>query len=193
MSTDAQGNDIAAVAVPVSGFIGYAVLGTPIPTPSEGADPDYVLPGAFKKLGLLKTDGGPQWSDAPDGDPLEFWQQGYTLPTGLANVTVEVSLAQTNENVRTFMRGKTADINGFMTIDGGGSAAHWVIFTEEIFKNGAIRRRVAPDGNILTAVEDKSTRGDILGYDTTINVNRSDIVDGQHFGEWLILADGDAS
>lgn len=189
MSADAQGNDITAVAVPVTGFIGFAPIGTDIPTPVEGADPDFVLPVAYKKLGLVKEDGGPQWAWAADGDPLTFWQQGYTIPTGLANVTVEASLAQTDDQVRTFLYGSAPDGNGYLEVDGGGNATHYVIFTEEIFKSGAIRRRVAPDGNVQTVAEDQSTRGEVLGYDTTININRSDVVNGQHFGEWLILAD----
>ena len=193
MSTDAQGNDITAVAVPVTGFIGYAPLGTTIPTPVEGADPDFVLPAAFKKLGLVKVDGGPQWAWESDGDPLTFWQQGYTIPTGLANVTVEASLAQTDNNVRQFLYGGTADANGYLEVDGGGNATHYVIFTEEIFKSGAIRRRVAPDANVLTVAEDQSTPGEVLGYDTTLNINRHADVGNNHFGEWLIPADGDNS
>jgi len=193
MSVDAQGNDVAAVAVPVTGFIGFAPLGTAIPTPVEGADPDFVLPAAYRKLGLIKVDGGPQWAQAADGDPLEFWQQGYTIPTGLADVSVAAGLAQTDETVREFLNGKTADANGYMEIDGGGNAAHYVIFTEEIFKNGSIRRRVAPDAGITTVEENQSTRGEVLGYDTTLGINRSDVVGGNHYGEWLIPAEGNAS
>lgn len=189
MSADSAGNDVTAVGVPVTGFIGYAPIGTAIPTAVEGADPDFVLDPAFKKLGLIKVDGGPQWSWAADGDPLTFWQDGYTIPTGLANVTVEASLAQTDDNVREFIYGVAPDGNGYVEVDGGGNSVHYVIFTEEVFKNGDIRRRVAPDSNILTVAEDQSTPGDVLGEDVTINVNRSSLVGGQHFGEWLVTAD----
>lgn len=190
---DSQGNDVTAVAIPVTGFIGYAPAGTPIPTPTEGADPDFTLDPAFKKLGLLKTDGGPQWAWAPDGDPIEFWQAGYSIPTGLADVTVDVSLAQTDNNVRAFTYGKTPDANGFVVVDGGGSALEYVIFTEEIFKNGDIRRRVAPSAQVTTVAEDQSTRGEVLGYAVTIGINPTDELDNGHFGEWLILAAGDNS
>ncbi len=188
MAADAAGNDITAVAVPVTGFIGFAPLATTIPTPSPGASPSYTLPAAFKKLGLVKEDGGPQWAWAADGDPLTFWQQGYTIPSGLANVTVEATLAQTDDNVRQFLYGGTIDANHYTNVDGGGNSTHYVIFTEEIFKSGAIRRRVAPDGNIQSVTEDQSTRGEVLGYDVTININRNSAVAGQHFGEWVIPA-----
>lgn len=193
MVADLQGNDIGAVGVPVTGFIGYAPLGTPIPTPAQGADPGYGLPPAFKKLGLIKVDGGPKWSSAANGDALEFWQVGYSIPTGLADVSIAAGLAETNENTRTFLQGKTADVNGYMEIDGGGNATHYVIFTEEIFKNGFIRRRAAPDANISGVEENQSTRGEILGYDTTIKVNNSDVVGGGHFGEWYLLPEANAS
>ena len=192
MVADLKGNDIAAVGVPVTGFIGYAPLGTSIPTPAEGADPDFVLPGAFKKLGLIKVDGGPKWSEAANGDALEFWQEGYSIPTGLADVSVAASLAETNENTRSFLTGKTADANGYLERDGGGNAKHYVIFTEEIFKNGLIRRRVAPDANISAVDENQSTRGEVLGYDTTLKINNSPLVGGGHYGEWYILPE-DAS
>lgn len=185
---DSQGNDVTAVAIPVTGFIGYAPAGTTIPTPSEGADPDFVLDPAFKKLGLLKTDGGPQWAWAPSGDAIEFWQSGYKIPSGLADVTIDVALAQTDDNVRAFTYGKVPDVNGFVIVDGGGSPVEYVIFTEEIFKNGDIRRRVAPSGQVTNVAEDQSIRGEVLGYATTIGVNPSSLLGNGHFGEWLILA-----
>lgn len=192
MTTDASGNNIQAVGVPITGYIGYAPLGTTLPTPVEGADPDFVLPVAFKKLGLITDDGGPQWAWKASGDPLAFWQEGYTIPSGLADVTVEATFAQTDDIVREFLYGKTPDANGFLTVDGGGNPTHYVIFTEEIFKSGLIRRRVAADGNILTVAEDQSTPGKPLGYDTTININASSLLGNDHFGEWLI-PDGSGS
>jgi hypothetical protein len=185
---DSQGNDVTAVAIPVTGFIGYAPAGTTIPTPVEGADPAFTLPVAYKKLGLLKVDGGPQWAWAPNGDPIEFWQGGYKIPTGLADVTVDVTLAQTDDNVRSVLYGKIPDANGFVIVDGGGSATEYVLFTEEIFKNGDIRRRVAPSAQVGAVSEDQSTRGDVTGYATTFTINSSSLLANGHFGEWLILA-----
>ena len=50
MTADSSGNDILAVGVPVTGFIGIAPYGTTIPTPSQGASESLVLDPAFKKL-----------------------------------------------------------------------------------------------------------------------------------------------
>ncbi len=189
MAADLAGNDIAAVFVPVTGFIGIAPFGTDFPTPAEGAtDPlTPALDAAFDKLGLLKDDGGPQWAWEADGDPIEFWQDGYSIPSGLANVTVVVTAAQTDAVVRSIVSGKTPDANGYITVDGGGHATQYVLFTEEIAKNGVIRRRVAPNVGVQSVTEDQSTRGEVLGYQITFEVRRSPLVGNEHFGEWLVV------
>ena len=188
MAADAFGNDIAAVAVPVGGFIGLAPFGTVIPTPVSGAEETLTLDAAFKKLGLLKDDGGPQFAWEADGDAITFWQDGYSIPSGLANVTLALTAAQTDENIRKIISGKTPDVNKYITFDGGGHLTQYVIFTEEIFKSGAIRRRVAPNVVVQSVEEDQSTRGEVLGYNITFKIQRHASVGNNHFGEWLLPA-----
>lgn len=189
MAADAQGNDITTVGVPVTGNIGLAPFGTAFPSPSEGAAYDLQLEAAFRKIGLLKTDGGPQWAWAPSGDAIEFWQDGYSIPSGLADVTVTISAAQTDDIVRSIVYGKEPDPNHFVTVDGGGHADQYVLFTEEIFKNGQIRRRVAPNAQVQSVAEDKSERGTPMGYQIVFKINRSVLVANEHFGEWLLPAE----
>lgn len=188
MTADAQGNDILAVGVPVTGFLGFAPSGTTLPTPTEGADPDFVLPVAFKKAGLLKEDGGFEWTLEADGDPIVFWQDGYSIPSGLANATLAATLAQYDETVRQLAYGKTPDANGYITIDAGGHALEFVVFTEEIFKNGAIRRRVA-ECTVKTAKVDKSERGSVNGTALEFGAKRSPRLNNEHIGEWWIPAE----
>lgn len=188
MAADALGRDVAAVGVPVTGHMGVAPAGTAIPTPLEGGDDAFVLPVAFELPGLLTEDGGFEWSMEADGDPIEFWQEGFSIPSGLANVTLKVKYAQTDETVRGIIRGRTPDINGYITIDGGGTAARYVVFTEEIFKSGLIRRRVAANVGIESVSEDKSERGSVLGYEVTYTIARSPELGNDHIGEWLIPA-----
>lgn len=183
---DELGNDISSVAVPVTGNLGIAPVGTTIPTPVEGADPDFILPAAFRKAGLIKEDGGPQWAWEADGDPIKFWQDGYSIPSGLANVTLVASFAQTDDFIRSIIYGKTPDANGFIIVDGGGHSTQYVLFTEEIFKNGTIRRRVAAVAGVQSVSEDKSTRGEVLGYEVTFSIERSPVLGNGHFGEWLL-------
>ena len=188
MAADSQGNDITQVFVPVTGFIGVAPFGTDIPTPVEGAAEPLVLDAAFKKIGLLKTDGGPQWAWESTGDAIEFWQDGYSLPSGLSNVTLAITAAQTDPWVRELMSGQTPDANGYINFDGGGHATQYVVFTEEISKSGAIRRRVAANVQVQSVVEDRSTRGEVQGYAITFKVSRSAATGNAHFGEWVLAA-----
>lgn len=189
MSADSAGNDILAVGVPVTGSIGFAPYGTTIPTPSEGASDSLTLNPAFVKIGLLKTDGGPQFAWAADGDPIEFWQDGYSLPSGLANVTLAITAAEVlADQVRQIIAGIAPDANGYLEIDGGGHSTRWVVFSEEIFKNGAIRRRVAPHVTLQSSAEDKSTRGEVNGNALTFDIQRHASVGNKHFGEWVLPA-----
>lgn len=186
MAADSLGNDVTAVGIPVTGNLGFAPHGTALPLPAEGGDPDFTLPAAFKVPGLLTEDGGPEWSMEADGDPIVFWQDGYSIPSGLANVELKVKYAQTDNTVREHLRGKVADANGYMTIDGGGTSMKYVLFTEEIFKNGTIRRRVAGTASIGSIAEDKSERGNVLGYEVTYKIDRHPALGNEHIGEWLI-------
>lgn len=187
MAADSAGNDILAVGVPVSGSIGFAPYGTTIPTPASGADNDLTLDPAFVKIGLLKEDGGPQFAWAADGDPITFWQEGYSIPSGLANVTLAITAAEIlAEQVREIIAGVTPDANGYVEIDGGGHAKRWVVFSEEIFKNGAIRRRVAPLVTLASSTEDRSERGGVMGNALLFNIARHEAVNMKHFGEWVL-------
>lgn len=183
---DSFGNDITAVGIPVSGFLGFAPAGTTFPTPAEGGDLDFTLEAAFKKAGLLTEDGGFEWTLEPDGDPILFWQEGYQIASGLANATLAAKLAQYDATVRKLAWGKIADANGFITIDAGGHNLEFVIFTEEIFKNGVIRRRIA-EASVTSAKVDKSERGTPNGTELTFKAKRSAALNNEHLGEWLVL------
>lgn len=188
MAADSFGNDVEAVGVPVTGHIGFAPFGTAVPAPLAGAAADFTLPVDFKLPGLLTEDGGFEWTMEADGDAIVFWQEGFSLPSGLANVELKVKFAQTDATVRGIIRGKTADANGYLTIDGGGTSARYVVFTEEIFKNDVIRRRVAANVGVKNVKEDKSERGKVLGYEVTFSIDRSPELENNHLGEWLIAA-----
>lgn len=190
MAADELGNDVQAVGIPVTGNIGFAPFGTPIPTPPEGGVLSYVLPAAFKVAGLLTEDGGFEWTLEADGDATVFYQDGYSIPSGLANALLKVKFAQTDETVRGIIRGKTADANGYMTIDAGGTSVKYVLFAEEVFKNGVIRRRVSANASVKSVKEDKSERGKVLGYEVEFKLDRHIATENNHLGEWLLQPGG---
>jgi len=185
MAADSLGNDVTAVGIPVSGFFGFAPKGTVFPTPAEGGVSSFTLPVDFKRAGLQSDDGGFEWSLAPDGDPITFYQEGYSIPSGLATAELVLKLSQYDAVVRELAWGKTADANGYMTIDAGGHSLEFVAWTEEIFKNGVIRRRIA-EISVAGAKVDKSERGTPNGTEMTLKVKRSASLNGEHIGEWLV-------
>lgn len=189
MVADSQGNDIAAVGVPVTGKIAFAPFGTTLLTPAQGAQADITsLMGAFTPIGLIKEDGGPQFAWAASGDPITFWQDGYQIPSGLSEVTLSITAAELlRAKVREIISGMVPDANNMVVIDGGGHATRWVVFTEEIFKNGAVRRRQAPIVSLLSSTEDRNERGGVMGNALQFSIGR-DLTIGGHFREWILLS-----
>lgn len=185
MSVDAAGNNIEAVGIPLTGFLAYAPESATIPDPVLGAAADLVLDPEFRKVGLLKEDGGFEWNEEPDGDPIAFWQDGYSVPTGLAKVSLKFTTAEESPITRVLRTGKTPDENGYLTVDGGGNSKRYVFFSEEIFRNGAIRRRAAI-GRVKTAKLQKSERGSVQGIEFEIEIQRSPSFGNEHYGEWVI-------
>lgn len=186
MTADSQGNDIGAVGIPITGNIGVAPVALAnVISPAAGGALVLALPAAYRKLGLIKTDGGFDWTTEADGDPVEFFQDGYSIPTGNANATLEVGLAQTDPVVREVTYGKVPDENGYITIDAGGHATRYLVFTEEIFKNGWIERRLGV-ATVSAAKVDKSTRGEVRGTVITWKFDRSEYFSNEHFGQWLV-------
>lgn len=192
MSVDDYGNDVAAVGIPVTGFLGFAPKGTAFPSAVEGGTYNFALAAAFEKIGLLTEDGAFEWTIEADGDPLVFFQEGYSIPTGLANATLVVKAAQYDSLVRRLSYGKTADANGYITIDAGGHGTEYVAFSEEIFKSGAIRRRIA-EVSVTGVAIDKTERGSVNGTQLTFAAKRSASLNNDHIGEWWIPASAGAA
>jgi hypothetical protein len=189
MVADASGNDLYSVGVPVTGRFAIAPFGTALMTSAQGKQTDIsAFMGSFTPLGLFKEDGGPQFAWAASGDPITFWQDGYSIPSGLADVTIAVTAGEVLKNkIREILSGAAPDANGMTVQDGGGPATRWVGYSEEIFKNGAIRRRQAPNITLQSATEDRNTRGDVLGNALVFSVAR-DLTIGGHFREWVLPA-----
>lgn len=190
MTADQAGNDLTKVFVPITGFMGYGPQGTTIPTPAELAVLNFLLPVTVRKVGLVKQDGGFDWTGEPSGDALEFWQDGYKVPSGQVNATLAVTLAQTDPIVRELIWGKKPDEYGVIDVDLGGNDGVYYLVTEEISKNGIIRRRVAPSCTVQSVKEDKSERGAVQGYAVVFSTNR-DATIGAHFRE-AVIHPGDA-
>lgn len=183
---DELGNDVELVAIPVSGAIALAPYGTEGPTKAEGADPEYTLPVAFKRVGLVTQDGGPEFTEERDGDPIQFWQDGYSIPTGLANCTITFTAAETNPFVQELHAGTAPDENGYVEVNAGGHSNRYVLWLEEIFRNGMIRRRIAYLATVDSFTAVKSERGTVMGYTIVLRIGVHAKLNNNHYGQWVL-------
>lgn len=192
MAADDAGNDLDAVGIPITGFAAIAPLEQAnVVSPSEGGTQTLVLPTGYRKLGLIKSDGGYQPTDEADGDPIEFWQQGYEIGAGTANSTLQIGLAQNDPVVREIVRGVAPDANGHIFVDASGSDEQYLLFTEEVFKTKTGRFFVERTNGVVTVgvVErDQSERGAVRGWNTTFNRLPHAWFENRHYSEWVINA-----
>ncbi|QAB18330.1 hypothetical protein Leucomu_13175 [Leucobacter muris] len=186
MAADAEGNDIGLVGIPITGFLAWAPIGTAIPAKSEGAELDLELAAAFAKVGLIKQDGGFDWTGEASGDAIEFWQEGYSVPTGLANVTIAATLAEHKAKNQELLYGEAPDADGAADIEEASNDKRVVLFSHEVFKSGWIRRRAMPNVGVQLVKLDKSERGSVQGQAVTFKVDRSGVVGNRHYRQWII-------
>lgn len=186
MSADEAGNDIGLIGIPVTGFLAWAPIGTAIPTKEAGAALDLSLAPAFTKVGLIKQDGGFDWTGEASGDAIEFWQEGYSEPSGLANVSIATTLAEHKAKNQELLYGELPDQYGAADIEEASNGRRIVLFSHEVFKSGWIRRRAMPNTGVQTVKLDKSERGSVQGQATTFKVDRSSVVGMRHYRQWII-------
>ncbi|GAB2567506.1 hypothetical protein [Leucobacter ruminantium] len=187
MAADAEGNDIGLIGIPVTGFLAWAPLPlASILTPEEGASLSLVLDPAWSKVGLIKQDGGFDWTGEANGDAIEFWQEGYSEPTGLANVSIATTLAEHKAKNQELLYGVAPDSFGSTDIEEASNGKRVGLFSHEVFKSGWIRRRLMPNVGVQTVKLDKSERGSVQGQAVTFKVDRASQLGMKHYRQWII-------
>lgn len=189
MSKDTQGNDLEAVAVPVTGALCLVPYDEENAITAEmisksKAQPE--LPAVYDRktaaLGLFKEDGGPQDSIDQD-DPVAFFQQGYALNVD-PTVTMSVTIAEDNAVARKVVYGKDPDENGVYGVDTFTPDTKWMAYFEETYKSGAVLRRAGVVQ--VTGVEpDQSERGSVKGKAITLTWQNDPLYGNHKFIECL--------
>lgn len=187
MAADAAGNDILNVFIPVTGFLAFAPYGTALPSTADMAAYGYTPPVAWKRAGLITVDGGFGWSDER-ADSIEFFQDGYQVSAANGTAALAVKLAETSANVRLLLRNATADGNGGIDVNIDADV-RWSLYTEEVDKNGVIRRRVAGNGWLASAAADRSTRGEVNANEATFTIRRDANMGNRHYREVIVPVD----
>ena len=188
MAPDASGNDVAAVGIPLTGKIAFAAYGTALPTGAQMYNSSFALPAEWKNPGLLTEDGGFNY-DETRSDPVKFFQDGYEITLGTGDLILTIKLAESSETVRQITRGKTADANGTMEIDIDGDPLRYSVYTEEVYKNGVMRRRACANAWVRSVKQDQSTRGAVDAVTLTLAIKRDAAHGMGHFRETLLPFD----
>ena len=181
MAADAQGNDISAVRIPLGGQVYIADEGTTAPDIHTDV---VTLASGFDPLGLLKTDGGPEWARTQDGDNTDFWQDGYTLPGVNVYYTLNVNAAEDNPVVNKLTLGVEPDVNGVYHVDGAIAPVTYLVYVAEKYKSGRTRRRLCRNVTVSEVAEDRSTKGEVQGYAITLKVSRH-VGTSSHFDHYV--------
>jgi hypothetical protein len=188
MAVDTAGNDLSAVAVPLTGTLGYApVVAENVIAKTDLGAATLDAPAAFKILGLVKSDGGAQ-DDHDKSDDTEFFQDGYKL-SGDATLTVEVNLAQFDANVRELIHGIAPDANGVIEVKNATPDTTFILLHETVYKNGWIRRRIGV-ARISEVKPDQEERGSVFGNDVTFEWVRHDLFNNAFYWEALVPQSG---
>lgn len=181
-------NDVTEVFIPVTGKIAIAPAGTPVPTPEQGKAKSLEINEAFVELGLLTQDGGFEMVEEATGEPLEFFQQGYSMPSGEGSAQLTLTLAQTSRAILQILRGRQFDEHYHMVVDAAGNPIQYVVWTEEIGKNGAIRRRCGENVKVMSAKAGKAERGTVNGTEVTFSFLPAAGHPDGHYHEWMLTA-----
>ena len=185
MAADTQGNDLDAVLVPVTGRICVVPYDednviTPEMIGKGVADPQ--IPEAYKSgcIGLVTADGAPQ-DASENGDPVEFWQQGYQI-NGEATITTAFTAAEDNAVTRRFVNGSDPDEHGVCGIDTLTPDGKLMAYYEEAYKNGKVYRRAG----VITLTGNEpgqSTRGSVKGRALTVTWQNDELYGGHKYIE----------
>lgn len=183
MTADSQGNDLDAVAVPLTGMAAFAPVDAEnVIAKASLKDSPLTIPAAFKRLGLYKTDGGPE-AAREAGDAIEFFQKGYQL-AGDGTRTVKISLAEQNASVQELIEGVAPDTDGVIAVSSSLPDNRFILLVVTRYKNGKEKRQIGVAA--VTAVEpDKQERGNVEGQAVTFTWQEDPLFGDAPFWQWI--------
>lgn len=185
MAADANGNDLGKVDVVITAAAAIAPYDAAnVLTSEQGGGQSAQLPEAYVPLGLIKSDGGAT-EEMDQDDPIEFLQQGYSLSAD-PTMTIQIGLAEFNAAVRKLITGKTPDEHGMIGIETYTPDTKWLLFYEEVYKNGRVIRKNGVI-QVTTTEIDQSERGSVKGRNVTMTWQPDQLIGNgttTKFNEW---------
>ena len=187
MSKDAQGNDLSAVRIPVTGKFAWAPLDPDnVVTAADGGDRSFALTEdypAYKILGLRKKDGGVERT-AETNEQLEFFEDGFKL-AGDPTHKFKVAIAESSRDNIEFIYGLEFDKNHHAYVGDAFRTGQFLGYLETLFRNGDIERNNGVC-QIVSVAEDKDERGRAKGIALEVEWMSSPLFDGKKYSRWSI-------
>ena len=155
---DARGNDLAEVDFPIAAQTWIGPNTVPVMDKTElEADP-LVIPQDLDSIGLLTTDGGPEWGVDGQGEAIEFFDEGYQLPGDGGWYTLSVTAAQNQPLVDELIVG-VAYTDGYREVGQTSNPNVYTCFAQIAYKSGKIVRRMSNNVMVEEGKKDKAERG----------------------------------
>lgn len=187
MTVDAQGNNLAAVGIPIGGFAAvqfsspFTLLSSPVTTAAAAAAAGYQV------LGLFTEDGGP--TDASTaGSAITFFQDDYELH-GVDTLAKTIKFAERNQHLRRLLHGVAPGPDGKIRVKQLFGDDRFPLLIVTFYKNGT---SVVENGwaTISAVSHDQRTRGSVEGSAITFKWQRDE--DDAKYSEWYLGDDSQA-
>lgn len=192
MAADSKGNDTGKVDVVITAALAIAPYDAEnVLAPEQGGGDTVDLPEAYVPVGLIKSDGGANESIDQE-DAIEFLQDGYSLASD-PTMSIQFGLAEFNKAVRLLTTGKMPDENGMISVDTYTPDTKWLMYYEEVYKNGRVRR-LNGVAQVTTTEIDQTERGSVKGRNVTLKWLPDPLIGNgttTKFNEWHWPADDD--
>jgi len=181
MPIDTKGNDIAQVDIPVDGQIWIGPSTVPLLSKTVLTAPTLVVPQTLNALGLLTTDGGPEWGTDGVGDATEFFQEGYSIPGMGGYYTLAVTAAQNQTLTDELLNGVAFDQDGYREVTQISNPNVYTVLSQVIYKSGRILRRMSNNVMVSEGSKAKEERPNVTG--TELTFKWSPMLTGAYFVE----------
>jgi len=182
MAADTKGNDLTQVDFPVDGQIWIGPNTIPVLSKSDLMAPVLQVPTGLDPLGLLTTDGGPEWKTNGVGDAQEFFQDGYQIPGQGGSYQESVTAAQNQLLVDQLVNGVAFDQDGYRDVTQLTNPGIYTVLSQIVYKSGRIERRMSNNVTVTSdSAKNKETRASVTG--TSLVFNWAVMTDGRYFAE----------
>ncbi len=178
---DSKGNNITQVDLPIDGQIWIGPNTVEVLNKASLMAAALDPPENLSPLGLLTTDGGPEWGTDGVGDAIDFFQDGYSLPGTGGYYTLAVTAAQNQPLVDELLNGNAFDADGYRDVTAISNPGVYTVLSQIIYQSGRIERRMSNNVTVSEGAKSKEERAAVTS--TSLTFKYMPMLDGRYFAE----------